>query len=170
MNIGIHGEYHVNWTTLHEDELTRQISVSRKVLNEIVDEDVRTVAVPFGAYNRKVLSVLRANRIIRVYTSDGGPALDSSWLVSRHTVRTDTPAAVVQTWISRHRSIVSAARVLLRQGGINLVSAGELRAHIPGGPFANMAFGARHARMGRMQIRNQLRFHHPMASLAAKLD
>src|SRR5262249_24655241 len=48
---------------------------------------------------------------------------------------------------------------LVRERGIDLVGAGKLRAHVPGGSSADMAFRARHARMRTVLVSHPLGFH-----------
>ena len=60
-------------------------------------------------------------------------------------------------------------RIFVEQDGINLVSTREFRLHVPVSSRSDMALGARHSCMGRIEIRGVLRFHHAVANFAAEL-
>jgi peptidoglycan/xylan/chitin deacetylase (PgdA/CDA1 family) len=100
MAIGSHGAAHVSWTTLHDAELTAQVARSLRVLSTLIGQPVTEVAVPFGAYDRRVLRLLRRLGVTGVYTSDTGIARPRAWLKARNTLRMDTPLEAVEALIT----------------------------------------------------------------------
>ena len=96
MPIGSHGAAHVAWTSLHDAELTTQVARSLRVLSGLIGQPVTEVAVPFGAYDRRVLSVLRRLGVTRVYTSDSGVTQPDAWLAARNTMRMDMPLESIE--------------------------------------------------------------------------
>jgi peptidoglycan/xylan/chitin deacetylase (PgdA/CDA1 family) len=112
MEIGLHGLRHVSWRGIPRAELATQIGQARDQLEELLDAPVKTVACPFGAYDRCVLQVLRSLGFTRVYTSDRGHAATNAWLQPRNTVhREDRPADIVG-W---HDNCHSALQTLVRK-------------------------------------------------------
>jgi peptidoglycan/xylan/chitin deacetylase (PgdA/CDA1 family) len=87
MSVGSHGMDHVRWRNLDSSEIDREIVQAKQVLEDALQAPVETAACPFGAYDRRTLSALRKAGFTRVYTSDGGPASSTDWLVARNTVR-----------------------------------------------------------------------------------
>lgn len=87
MQIGSHGMTHRSWKGLSSSELQAELNASRLELEDICGGPVVEAACPFGAYGRTVLQALRHAGFQRVYTSDGGWATSSSWLMPRNTVR-----------------------------------------------------------------------------------
>ncbi len=72
MGIGNHGRSQRNLTTLSYAELEDEISTAGDELSQITGQDCSEVALPFGAYNRKVLKWLQSKRLSCIYTSDRG--------------------------------------------------------------------------------------------------
>lgn len=106
MAIGSHGEDHVPWTSLSDDVLAKQVSNSMAALSEIIEEPVRMLSAPFGAYDRRVLALLRRMPVDRLHTSDGGPAASWSWMTPRNTIRADRPLSDIHELVSRRNLIV----------------------------------------------------------------
>lgn len=97
MTIGSHGLHHRDWRRLSDEQLAREILLSRRILEEVLGRPVTRAAVPFGSYDRRVLA--RARRgYDRVFTSDGGPSRPDAWLQARTTVADDgvAPSAVTE--------------------------------------------------------------------------
>jgi peptidoglycan/xylan/chitin deacetylase (PgdA/CDA1 family) len=86
MSIGSHGMDHVKWRKLDRPRLHREIVQPKQILEDALQEPIATAACPFGAYDQRTLRALRAAGFTRVYTSDGGRASASAWLVARTTV------------------------------------------------------------------------------------
>jgi len=116
MAIGSHGAAHVAWTGCSRNELLRQVSESTARLADIIDAPVREVAVPFGAYDRRVLRTLRRCPLSRVYTSDGGPAAIGSWIVPRNTIRSDMDLSRIAEMVDNH--FPGRAKSVLRKWGL----------------------------------------------------
>lgn len=87
MGVGSHGLRHTDWRRLADDDLTEEIVESRQVLERVVGHPITEVSVPFGSYDRRVLSCVRRDGgYERAFTSDGGVARDDAWLQPRTTV------------------------------------------------------------------------------------
>ena len=74
MSIGSHGMDHVPWRRLEPAAADLEIVRAKQLLEETLQAPVDTAACPFGAYDRRTLSALRAAGFERVYTSDCGRA------------------------------------------------------------------------------------------------
>jgi peptidoglycan/xylan/chitin deacetylase (PgdA/CDA1 family) len=96
MSVGSHGMDHVNWRTLDSTALRRELVDARVILERITGREVTEASVPFGSYDRRVLSAARSIGCFRrVYTSDGGEASRGSWLQARNTVHGSNPRAAL---------------------------------------------------------------------------
>jgi peptidoglycan/xylan/chitin deacetylase (PgdA/CDA1 family) len=95
MSLGSHGMDHVRWRRLGQSAIEREIVQAKQVLEDALEAPVETAACPFGAYDRRTLRALRTAGFKRVYTSDGGRASSTDWLVARNTVRrSDSPDSI----------------------------------------------------------------------------
>lgn len=93
-DIGSHGFGHVDWRRLDAAGRAREFAEARAILAAASGAPVRAAAIPFGAYDRRVLGWLRAAGYEAVYTSDGGPA-GAGPVFARTSVTADmTPDAV----------------------------------------------------------------------------
>lgn len=115
MAVGSHGWSHVNWRTLDKQAVLREMYQAHEVLGGVTGAPIRRVAVPFGSYDRTVLTNLRRAGVRRVYTSDGGPARKGTWLQAR----TSLHATMTREWINsvvfdRATSATRARRLLAR--------------------------------------------------------
>jgi peptidoglycan/xylan/chitin deacetylase (PgdA/CDA1 family) len=115
MRVGSHGARHIRLTELTDDVMTRQVGDSISALSEILGKRVDCIALPFGAYDRRVLQVLRRLRLARVYTSDFGPVVPKSWIVARNTVKLDTPLTEINALLDKRYSAIDIFRARLRQ-------------------------------------------------------
>ena len=86
MRVGSHGSAHLDWRTLDESRLTREVVDSRRELEALVGGKVDEASCPFGSYDRRVLRRLRAAGYRRVFTSDDGWTHDGAWLQTRNTL------------------------------------------------------------------------------------
>lgn len=86
MEIGSHGMHHRDWQTLDDDTLAEEIGTARKKIADVCGRAITSAAVPFGSYNRRVLTRLRAEGYSCVYTSDRGLAHPQAWLKPRNTL------------------------------------------------------------------------------------
>ena len=100
MEVGSHGIDHVDWRGLDVFHLSREILDSRETLHGITGVPINAAAIPFGGYNRRVLSVLKQANYKTVYTSDGGVTRPSAWLKPRTSIRKDTPLSQVTHMIN----------------------------------------------------------------------
>jgi peptidoglycan/xylan/chitin deacetylase (PgdA/CDA1 family) len=114
MGIGSHGFEHVPWTGLSETELERQLRRSLADLQSVLGRRIDEVAVPFGRYNRTVLSVLRRANVKRVHSSDTGAIPKYSWIVPRLSFRADTNLATIADMCARSPTMLDQARSLVR--------------------------------------------------------
>lgn len=115
MTIGSHGAAHVNWTTLDDAELSRQVTRSLRVLSDFVGKPVAMVAAPFGGYDLRVLDLLRPLNIAVVFTSDGGPVRPSAWIKPRTTIRTDTSLEIIEALVSGRLPPLQRLRFFIRR-------------------------------------------------------
>jgi peptidoglycan/xylan/chitin deacetylase (PgdA/CDA1 family) len=109
MTIGSHGMRHRDWRRCADDELTEELVASRRILGEVAGTPITQTSIPFGSYDRRVLSHVRqTGGYERVYTSDGGTARPSDWLQPRRSVtKADDSASVL---LCGFRTPVAAAR------------------------------------------------------------
>ena len=94
--VGSHGHAHVDWTKLDDGALHKETFGAKDALQDMLGVEVRSVAIPFGAYNRRVLTKLRAAGFTSVYTSDSGLSAPGDWFIRRWGYRTDTPISARQ--------------------------------------------------------------------------
>jgi peptidoglycan/xylan/chitin deacetylase (PgdA/CDA1 family) len=76
--VGLHGRGHIDWRSASAKELADETIESRAELADVICRPVESAAIPFGAYNRRVISHLRHQSFDRIYTSDAGPARTDS--------------------------------------------------------------------------------------------
>jgi peptidoglycan/xylan/chitin deacetylase (PgdA/CDA1 family) len=86
MTIGSHGMTHRSWRGLSIPDLTREVTRSRDLLSELSGFRTASAAMPFGAYDARVLRVLRDAGYSAVFTCDGGHARLGQWLQTRRVV------------------------------------------------------------------------------------
>jgi peptidoglycan/xylan/chitin deacetylase (PgdA/CDA1 family) len=87
MGVGSHGIAHRNWRRISRAELESEVSVSRRELEGVLGHAVTMAGIPFGAYDARVLSVLRQAGYIAAYSSDRGPMDPRAFLRPRTSVR-----------------------------------------------------------------------------------
>jgi peptidoglycan/xylan/chitin deacetylase (PgdA/CDA1 family) len=110
MGIGCHGMRHRPWQGLDERILRAELVDARRLLEDIVERPVTTVACPFGSYDRRVLRMLRRCDYERVYTSDGGTTRAHRWIQARNTFHRGDGGAVFDRILSSERQPVHALR------------------------------------------------------------
>jgi peptidoglycan/xylan/chitin deacetylase (PgdA/CDA1 family) len=112
MTIGSHGWAHRDWRRITDEEAGQELVDAHRVLGELTGHEVSRVAIPFGSYDRHVLRRLRAAKVARVFTSDGGAARPDAWLQARTSLRHDLDAAWVARVLDGNPSPVQRARGL----------------------------------------------------------
>jgi peptidoglycan/xylan/chitin deacetylase (PgdA/CDA1 family) len=118
MRIGVHGMDHRPWTRLAPEATEREMSESRRLLEDVVEGSIDEASCPFGAYDSRVLRELRARRYRRVFTSDRLPAREPDWFQPRFTVHTDDDATSIGRLIHDRPSLdrwVRRAKVFLKK-------------------------------------------------------
>lgn len=94
--IGLHGAAHVDWTTLDDAGLARELATARGVIAAASGQTVTEAGIPFGRYNARVLRALRAAGYARAYSSDGGAAGASDWPVPRSSLTREMDSAAIE--------------------------------------------------------------------------
>lgn len=87
--IGNHGADHVDWTGLDKSGLACELGSARQRIEEVAGQQVDAAAIPFGRYNRRVLTELRKRGYRKVYSSDGGAFRDMQTPIPRTSPRAD---------------------------------------------------------------------------------
>lgn len=101
MTVGTHGFDHIDWRYASEAELSRELGTARERLAATLGRPVDEIAVPYGAYNARVLQSLRQHGYRAVFTSDGGSASYSRWLRPRTCIRRDTSLSDIDDIVGR---------------------------------------------------------------------
>jgi peptidoglycan/xylan/chitin deacetylase (PgdA/CDA1 family) len=83
--IGSHGVDHVPWTKQDAAALHRELVGSKAEFEQILGASIHAAAIPFGAYNRRVLAALKAAGYAKVYNSDRGFGYPGKWITRRWT-------------------------------------------------------------------------------------
>ncbi len=114
-DIGLHGVNHVDWRTIAPSDFEAETVTARRDLAEVLGAPITTVSIPFGAYNRSVLTRLRGEGYAAIYTSDRGPAETSGPVISRNTIRSDMTEADIDAVLMGRESFKTRLR---RMAGI----------------------------------------------------
>ena len=122
MEVGLHGQDHVDWRNLNGQDLDRETRTARLKLSEIIGRPVNKVSIPFGAYNRRLVSHLKGLRFNRIYTSDGGWARVGARVQPRNSLRSDMSCNRLEEILAARTSLYAGTRraisVFLRQNVI----------------------------------------------------
>jgi len=89
MTIGSHGHDHVDWRALDEAGREREFVEARDRIAQVIGRPVEDVALPFGRFDRNVLSHLKALGYRRVFTSARGTTTPASWFCPRTSMTCD---------------------------------------------------------------------------------
>lgn len=108
MIVGTHGQDHIDWRQADDTDLRTEVCDSMSLLADITGHAIKSAAIPFGAYSRRVLALLRRSGLSKVFTSDSQTARHGRWLQPRFTV---TPETDVEQVLTCHES---AAQNLLQ--------------------------------------------------------
>jgi peptidoglycan/xylan/chitin deacetylase (PgdA/CDA1 family) len=103
MAIGSHGWHHVDWRRIDDETLVQETRVAIDKLSAVTGLHIDEVGIPFGSYDRRVLNQLRRIGVRFAFTSDGGRAPLSSWLVPRQ--------SFVSTWNENSLRQAASGRV-----------------------------------------------------------
>lgn len=114
MEIGSHGSAHLNWIDLCDAEIANDVTRSLERLASIIQAPVRSVAIPYGYCDRRVLGVLRKLGIERVYSSFRGPEAHGAWLVRRDCIKADMTRDQIHEILTRKPAVVEASLTFLR--------------------------------------------------------
>lgn len=110
MAVGSHGWAHRNWRRLTPAQADEEIARASDVLGDLIGRPVTRVAIPYGAYDGRVLRRLRCARVTQAYTSDGGRARPGSWLQARNSVRHDLDSVWISSVLDGTASLPTRAR------------------------------------------------------------
>ncbi|ARN81493.1 polysaccharide deacetylase family protein [Methylocystis bryophila] len=114
--VGSHGMDHVRWTSVKGPGLHREIVEARLKLEETLDQEIPIAALPFGAYNRRVLAALRDAGFLSVFCSDPGVSPPGAWLRRRWTLRCserfDFDKMLLRSGALSHRASVTMKAML----------------------------------------------------------
>jgi peptidoglycan/xylan/chitin deacetylase (PgdA/CDA1 family) len=88
MDIGSHGWGHVDWRRVDNKMLDVEIGEAPKKIADTLGCAIAKVSIPFGSYDRRVVRRLRRSEAKTVFTSDGGRAPLTGWLLPRESFRT----------------------------------------------------------------------------------
>lgn len=89
MTVGLHGRRHCDWTMIDQMELADETVSARAELAEAIGRPVEEVAIPFGRYNRNVMTWLKTQGFARIHTSDRGNFDPAERIWNRNTLRRD---------------------------------------------------------------------------------
>lgn len=114
MEIGSHGCAHLDWTTISDAEIANDVMRSVARLGTIINAPVRSLAIPYGFCDRRVLGVLRKLGIGRAYSSFPGPATSGAWLVRRTCIMADMNHDHIREILTHKPATAEAALTFLR--------------------------------------------------------
>lgn len=106
MELGSHGMHHVDWRHTSKCELQTEIWCAKRVLENVTGRSINEAAIPFGSYNRRVLSELRLAGFSAAYSSDGGVADTNVWLRPRNTLYESVRLREVMQNLVRHNTFL----------------------------------------------------------------
>lgn len=86
MDVGLHGRHHVDWRKADDATLFSEVDLAADELAEVCGRKIDTLAIPYGAYDRRVWNYLERSQFTRVYTSDRGTSPIGSRFVRRNPV------------------------------------------------------------------------------------
>jgi len=110
MEVGSHGWEPRDWRRLDDRNARRELADAPKLLADLCGRPVRRYSLPFGAYDRRVLTRLKQAGATRVYTSDGGAARRDGWLQARTELQHD----VDEEWLD---GVLTASPGVYRRAG-----------------------------------------------------
>ncbi len=114
MEIGSHGCAHLDWTKINDAEIAHDVMQSVERLSTIIKAPVRSVAIPYGYCDRRVLAMLRKLGMSRVYSSFRGPDSENTWLVRRDCIKQPMSREEILRIFTHKPAAAEAALNLLR--------------------------------------------------------
>ena len=114
MEIGSHGMDHRPWSELGAAELSQEIVTSRQILSALCEREITAAGLPFGRYNRNVLTHLRKHGYRDIYSSDGAAKLTKAAPLPRFSVRADTPLEALEIMIMHKPTLPTRMKNELR--------------------------------------------------------
>ncbi|MEM8687022.1 MAG: polysaccharide deacetylase family protein [Pseudomonadota bacterium] len=113
MTIGSHGTDHRAWTELSDDELSRQLRHSKRVLEQITGTRVKIASAPYGFWSQRVVSAAIDAGFERLQTCDERPGSPAGFLNHRIVIRNgDDVDAILTRKLSVLRRAVHKAKDL----------------------------------------------------------
>lgn len=110
MQVGLHGAHHIDWRKASPETLAEETIAARQRIADSLGRPVTEVAIPFGAYNSKVIGHLKRLGFARIYTSDGGWTDSRARIAARTSIRADMSLADVEAIFDRRESVKRRAR------------------------------------------------------------
>ena len=107
MKIGLHGMNHCSWRAAKNGDLNEELFVAREKLQDIINQNIKNAACPFGEYDRRTLKTLKQAGFKHIYTSDRGKADENDWLQARNTVTCDDNAKSIAELIDNNEGMIS---------------------------------------------------------------
>lgn len=86
MEVGLHGRDHIDWRDADHETLRSEVESAAGELEQLCRKPITSVAIPYGAYNRRVWNHLQRSPFSKIYTSDRGPSRRSDRFVRREPV------------------------------------------------------------------------------------
>jgi peptidoglycan/xylan/chitin deacetylase (PgdA/CDA1 family) len=110
MAVGSHGFDHVDWRKLDDQQLHYELFAARDILQAACEHMIRDVAIPFGAYNNRVIRSVKSAGYQNIYTSDGGTSHVAHRIKTRTSLRRDMSLQDVERIFQRRESLARGAR------------------------------------------------------------
>ena len=108
--VGLHGVDHVDWRSCDTPSLDRETVDARYRVAAAAGVPVEEVAIPFGAYDARVIRRLRRQGFARIYTSDGGWADTRALVAERTSIRSDMTLPQIEALLDRREPLKRRAR------------------------------------------------------------
>ena len=110
MSVGLHGKDHVDWRALDPSALHTETGAARAMLEEITGLPVAAVSIPFGLYNRRVITHLKSLEFQNIYTSDGGTTNPNVQVKARTSLRSDMTKESIRDILEGRQSLKTQIR------------------------------------------------------------
>jgi peptidoglycan/xylan/chitin deacetylase (PgdA/CDA1 family) len=115
MEIGSHGCAHIEWTKVSDEAIADDVTRSIGRLSEILNESVKDAAAPYGECDLRIMRVLRALGVRRVYSSFRGRTSDNAWIVRRTCLTADMTVDAIEKLLTRNYTIADDTVAFLRE-------------------------------------------------------